>query len=367
MKRVFVVISILLLSFMAKAQTEDMYVLLRNKGLVSAKERRWADALRQLKGAQGLNNTVEISNDIKVVTDSIYKVSERAFGLMNSEKYQEAIILFSSLEGTPKESFASVGKCYEGLGNYELAFDAYEKGKEKQEKMSFEYYNSLKRKLEPQKTLWEITWEDWRNEEPFLGFSYNYSRTFPLSMTSYFHSSYYYLGLELGINLDNKKYSFRTTTREKVGNTSSSSIVIVNGDTISSSSISTDEYNITTKDYDIDPIAYFGIVPGLNFNFWSVSCGIGLMCCKENLSVSSYAEGEGVEVSYNYLVVDYPLAFYLSPGIHCHIPIPGTEGAWRITPYANYRFMFAFRSNLSKAMSSYNSWAFGIGIEFNID
>ncbi len=153
MKKSFLIFALLLSMATVFAQTpeQDLYRTLRNAGLESLQNRKYADALRQLEGAQGIVNSDEIHRDIKRVNDSINAAFNRAkntFYTKGDVAKQRAIVMFSELQGVRIESLAYIGESYYFMGNTILAREYFEKGIAQKDALSAYWYASMLRKIE---------------------------------------------------------------------------------------------------------------------------------------------------------------------------------------------------------------------------
>ncbi len=203
------------------------------------------------------------------------------------------------------------------------------------------------------RTFWKDSWDDWE-DDGFWGISYGYSKQFPMSFSFQAHRHILFVGFGLGFATNSSTYTYTSSTID-----SSYYIVNINGDT-------TSYYSYFNRDtnYTITPKGFWVLAePGLNFNFITLSCGIG------------YWWGDGQRyVSTNnvsYSIDGTSSGWILNPNIILHIPIPWTENNVHLTANVGYNFLLPslfeddpVERNLTKQA---NGWKFGLGIEFKID
>lgn len=168
-------------------------------------------------------------------------------------------------------------------------------------------------------------------EDQTWGFGYNYSTCFPLTISANLTNSFFYIGTELGINLDGKKYH-------------------------------TNLYN---------PIGYLTISPGIYFRYLSINCGMGILLSEYTKTVAgndSYTEefeGNNEDESfslngsitntsyYNYQNITNKYHFILKPSITGYIPICDED--FYITINIGY--------NYTPKIKELNEWSFGVGFQ----
>lgn len=158
MKKIIVVLFVVVANIaIVYAQTDrEVYSSLREMGLQSLQDRKYSDALRQLKGAQGISDTDVIRQDIRRANDSIdvaFSRAEAVFKAGGNASYQRAIGMFSELLDVRKESYAYIGQCYYVIGNTILAMDYYAKGVENNDALSAYWYADRLRRTDPKNTI----------------------------------------------------------------------------------------------------------------------------------------------------------------------------------------------------------------------
>lgn len=182
----------------------------------------------------------------------------------------------------------------------------------------------------------------------YYGLSYNYSETFPLSLSLHFRRKLLFLGLNLGFNQDNKKVENTITDYNNQIN--------INGVV---------EYG--RKYYSIDPRLYWGASLGLNIMAVTMSCGFGFM--HYDYEYYSYNDTNNTSLTSittsSTKINDY--CWYLHPNIIINIPIIGTDGGCNLTLSSGYMFVISRYSEMSWDFDAYDGFSFGIGLEIGFD
>lgn len=182
-----------------------------------------------------------------------------------------------------------------------------------------------------------LGWDDFVDaftpEDQTWGLGYNYSQTFPLSLSLNLTSNCFSLATEFGFNLDGKKYTINNLDGKKY----------------------------TTKEYN--PTGYWVISPGFYCRFLSINCGVGFMTSNysktqtytENF-VGETQDGSTFEDSIS-ITTGYSrpgFNFMLKPSITGYIPISGED--YYITINAGYNYI--------PKLKELNGWSFGVGFQW---
>lgn len=177
---------------------------------------------------------------------------------------------------------------------------------------------------------------DWDVDYISMGLAYSYSKHFQIAFSADFTISHFLLGLEVGLNVDKDK--------------------------IYRSKIETETYSRIETD---DPLGYFLLFPGAYFKYFSVSCGIGSILAKNQVTTSSSLSIINEDENGSSIIMQQSnssqqnkkFGFLLKPSIAGYIPIGDDVGF--ITLSVGYNYLPSFKE--------LNGFSFGIGFQGNID
>lgn len=377
----------------ASAQTST-YETTRNKVVEDLRGGDFANAKSRLNlMGPDVNefNETEYNSLLSQLQDSINGVYQRANSLMKKKQYQRAIVEYQRLIGRGKEPlikplYAHIGYCHEMLSNYELAVSNYQIGKQYNESLSKRRLKSLKDSLpkndpkpadigvrstfnnilnnnykvqdkeldsgntsstightqprhdskrsRPYRSSWGDFVDTFTSKDETWGIGYNYSESFPLALSLNYTYHCLSVGVEIGANLNGKKY--------------------------------------TTNQYD--PLGYLTISPGLYCRYLSMNCGIGFLISnytKIETWGNSYTEefsggNNDSSVSYNgssTTIISGSTStetnkyhLIIKPSITGYIPI--SDEYYYITINVGYNYLPKFKE--------LNGWSFGVGFQWVI-
>ena len=200
---------------------------------------------------------------------------------------------------------------------------------------------------------WEDSWDDWK-DDTYWGFSYSYSRQFPLSFSLQAHRHIYFMGFGMGFATNPVTYSYNSSTPDSTVSSTS----IVDG-------VITRHYAYFNRDsaYAVTPKGLWVLIePGLNFNFITISCGVGFWWGDAETNISSYGIGTQTSGSSSGLIIN--------PNMMLHLPIPGTDNHMHFTFNAGYNFLLPSIGDdaIVKSLAAKgNGWRLGVGLEFKLD
>lgn len=171
-------------------------------------------------------------------------------------------------------------------------------------------------------------WEDFMDTpENAFGLSYNYGKHWPLGLSIWYSYYCFYIGMDMGYN--NKKEDKFYDTKANM----------------------TDVFNYQTEKTEYDPSLFLTVSPGLYLNYFSVSCGFGVMGMDIVKTASVVQDGYERALSTS---TDMKYLFMLRPSVKGYLPLFSDE-FW-ITGSVGYDFI-----PKCKEMSGVN---FGIGIQY---
>ena len=180
-------------------------------------------------------------------------------------------------------------------------------------------------------------WSHWE-KNTYWGVSYNYSKTFPVSLSVHLRRSYFFLGMDVGFNTTN------ITLEDPIPDT-----------TFHTSYLGGGLYDTTGIDiyhFGIQPEGFFAIRPGLNMNYITLSCGVGLLWgyINHNSYSNSYIEE----------------CMIVNPNVVLHLPMLNANDKVHLTASVGYNFVFFVDDSYNNVISQANEWRLGIGAEFKI-
>lgn len=188
-----------------------------------------------------------------------------------------------------------------------------------------------KRNKEYRKTSISIrkSYGGWDVDNDTWGISYSYSSAFPAAISVCYTSSYFYIGGELGVNFEKKKYTLKESKNLlKVG----------------------------------DPKCYISVNPGVYVKYLSLSCGIGVIVDsrEETNSFSTSGENEsgstGITVAGSSFTSTTGGSLFIKPNLTGYIPL---NDEFSLTLNVGY--------NLCPKFKDLNGISFAAGLQITID
>lgn len=190
-------------------------------------------------------------------------------------------------------------------------------------------------------------WSHWE-KNTYWGVSYNYSKTFPVSLSVHLRRSYYFLGMDVGFATTNA--FLENAHPDSLFNTT---LYGGNEDTLS----------ISIHHVGIKPEGFFAIRPGLNMNYITLSCSFGLLwgywIGQDMYSYSNWKPSENQES-------EIELCMLVNPNVVLHLPMPNANDKVHLTASVGYNFVFFDDGRYSDVTSQANGFRLGIGAEFKI-